>query len=45
MGLGFGTAMGFANGWLVAKVKLPPFIVTLGNLADHSGRELYLLGQ
>lgn len=30
LGLGLGTAMGFANGWLVAKVKLPPFIVTLG---------------
>ncbi len=30
LGLGMGTAMGFANGWLVAKVRLPPFIVTLG---------------
>lgn len=30
LGLGFGTAMGFVNGWLVAKVRLPPFIVTLG---------------
>ena len=30
LGLALGTAMGFANGWLVAKVKLPPFIVTLG---------------
>jgi len=30
IGLAAGTAMGFANGWLVAKVKLPPFIVTLG---------------
>jgi len=30
LGLGFGTAMGFANGWLIARVKLPPFIVTLG---------------
>ena len=29
-GLGCGTLMGFINGWLVAKVKLPPFIVTLG---------------
>lgn len=29
-GLICGTAMGFINGWLVAKVKLPPFIVTLG---------------
>ena len=30
IGLGLGTAMGFANGWLVARVRLPPFIVTLG---------------
>lgn len=29
-GLICGTACGFINGWLVAKVKLPPFIVTLG---------------
>ncbi len=29
-GLAIGTACGFINGWLVAKVKLPPFIVTLG---------------
>ncbi len=30
IGLGLGTLMGFANGWLVARMKLPPFIVTLG---------------
>ena len=30
LGLMCGTAMGFVNGWLIAKVKLPPFIVTLG---------------
>lgn len=29
-GLAFGTAIGAVNGWLVARVKLPPFIVTLG---------------
>jgi fructose transport system permease protein len=29
-GLAVGTAIGAASGWLVAKVKLPPFIVTLG---------------
>ncbi|MEM8632674.1 MAG: ABC transporter permease [Pseudomonadota bacterium] len=29
-GLACGTAIGFINGWLVARVKLPPFIVTLG---------------
>ncbi|WP_108260806.1 ABC transporter permease [Mangrovicoccus ximenensis] len=29
-GLACGTAIGAVNGWLVSKVKLPPFIVTLG---------------
>ncbi|SIN77481.1 ABC transporter permease [Vannielia litorea] len=29
-GLTLGTAIGALNGWLVARVKLPPFIVTLG---------------
>ncbi|MEM9579264.1 MAG: ABC transporter permease [Pseudomonadota bacterium] len=29
-GLLFGTAIGYLNGWLVAVMKLPPFIVTLG---------------
>ncbi len=29
-GLVLGTFIGFINGWLIARVKLPPFIVTLG---------------
>jgi fructose transport system permease protein len=29
-GLGVGTLLGMLNGWLVAVMKLPPFIVTLG---------------
>ena len=29
-GLAFGTAIGYVKGWLVAVMKLPPFIVTLG---------------
>ena len=29
-GLAIGTLIGFVNGWLVARIKLPPFIVTLG---------------
>jgi len=29
-GLACGALVGFVNGWLIAKVKLPPFIVTLG---------------
>lgn len=30
IGLAVGTAVGFINGWLIARIKLPPFIVTLG---------------
>jgi fructose transport system permease protein len=33
IGIGAGTVMGLFNGFLVAKVKLPPFIVTLGTLS------------
>ena len=29
-GLAVGASLGFINGWLVAHMKLPPFIVTLG---------------
>lgn len=29
-GLAVGTFVGFVNGWLIARIKLPPFIVTLG---------------
>ena len=32
-GLICGTAMGFINGLLVTRLKLPPFIVTLGTLS------------
>jgi len=32
LGLGCGTAMGAVNGFLVTRIKLPPFIVTLGTL-------------
>lgn len=30
IGLIAGALMGFANGWMVARLRLPPFIVTLG---------------
>lgn len=33
IGIAAGTVMGLFNGFLVAKVKLPPFIVTLGTLS------------
>jgi fructose transport system permease protein len=32
LGLACGTAMGAVNGFLVTRIKLPPFIVTLGTL-------------
>ncbi len=32
-GLLLGTAMGLVNGFLVTRIKLPPFIVTLGTLS------------
>ncbi|MBV9922511.1 MAG: ABC transporter permease [Pseudonocardia sp.] len=33
IGLVLGTAMGAFNGWLVTRISLPPFIVTLGTLS------------
>lgn len=30
--LALGALIGFANGWLITRLKLPPFIVTLGTL-------------
>ena len=30
IGLAAGALMGFCNGWMVARLRLPPFIVTLG---------------
>jgi fructose transport system permease protein len=30
IGMAAGALMGFANGWMVARLRLPPFIVTLG---------------
>lgn len=33
LGIAFGTACGFLNGVLVTRLKLPPFIVTLGTLS------------
>lgn len=39
-GLLLGTACGFANGVLIAKLKLPDFIVTLGMLSIYRGAAL-----
>jgi fructose transport system permease protein len=37
----FGALMGWINGFLVAKIKLPPFIVTLGTLSVFSALKLW----
>jgi fructose transport system permease protein len=41
IGLFFGGLMGFVNGVLVAKIKLPPFIVTLGTLSIFNALKLW----
>lgn len=41
VGLFFGGLMGWVNGVLVAKVKLPPFIVTLGTLSVFTALKLW----
>jgi len=41
IGLGFGGLMGLVNGVLVAKIKLPPFIVTLGTLSIFNALKLW----
>ena len=44
IGLFFGGLMGFLNGVLVAKMKLPPFIVTLGTLSIFNALKLWYSG-
>jgi len=39
-----GAAWGFANGFLVAKAKIPPFIVTLGTFGMSLGAALLITG-
>lgn len=41
VGIFFGGVMGWVNGMLVAKVKLPPFIVTLGTLSVFTALKLW----
>ncbi len=41
IGMFFGGLMGFLNGVLVARVKLPPFIVTLGTLSIFEALKLW----
>lgn len=43
-GMSIGTLMGAFNGFLVAKIKLPPFIVTLGTLSVFTALKLWYSG-
>lgn len=43
-GIGIGTLMGLFNGFLVTKIKLPPFIVTLGTLSIFRSLKLAYSG-
>ncbi len=44
IGLISSSAVGFANGYIIVKGKIPPFIVTLGMFAIVKGLTLYLDG-
>ncbi|MFN8195792.1 MAG: ABC transporter permease [Nocardioidaceae bacterium] len=44
VGLAVGAAAGLLNGFLVAQVKLPPFIVTLGTLGIFTALSLLMSG-
>ncbi len=44
VGMFFGGVMGWINGFLVAYVKLPPFIVTLGTLSVYTSLKLWYSG-
>jgi len=42
VGIGTGTICGFLNGVLITKLKLPPFIVTLGTMSAFRGISLVM---
>jgi len=42
LALAVGTAAGFLNGFLVAKLKLPPFVATFGNMGVFTGLALVI---
>lgn len=44
VGVAFGFAAGAANGWLVTRLNLPPFIVTLGTLSIFTAVALLYSG-
>ena len=44
LGLCLGSALGLLNGFLVAKLKLPSFVVTLGTMAAYRGAAQAMMG-
>ena len=44
VGFAFGTACGLLNGLLITRLRLPPFIVTLGTLSIFFALDLYVSG-
>lgn len=44
LGLGIGGFLGFANGWLVSRIRVPPFIATLGMMSFARGLALAYTG-
>jgi len=44
IGIGSGMALGFFNGILTSKVKIPPFLVTLGSMSMIRGTAMVITG-
>jgi fructose transport system permease protein len=44
LGFAFGTACGLVNGLLITRLRMPPFIVTLGTLSIFFSLNLYVSG-
>jgi len=44
LGLGIGGLLGFVNGWLVSRIRVPPFIATLGMMSFARGLALAYTG-
>jgi ribose/xylose/arabinose/galactoside ABC-type transport system permease subunit len=44
LGLGIGGFLGFVNGWLVSRIRVPPFIATLGMMSFARGLALAYTG-
>jgi len=44
LGLGLGGFLGFVNGWLVSRIRVPPFIATLGMMSFARGLALAYTG-